>query len=497
MPLASFLPSQTSHSTGSWLCPNRKTTLLFLIDDKNRIRIPKFQDAVKDGNWQKEKKEEKKEEVRKGDDRVKNGAAAQPGKSYLQIVRGEKSKSEPNKEVEVCLKAEPAGNGWLHRSAVAILDRLVSMADLRVSFMNEIRQNVVIRAMGGRSVLITFASSEIRDDIIQTKVMQRWFVSVSPWKNEAASLERFVWLSCSGMPLNAWNDKNFKLIGELWGQYIQADDKTLRDEYFAKGRILISTFEASKIDSWIMLDVDNMLYRVHVEEDDRFISPEDWSIDLLKVKSFEIPISDSSSDEEDDDDGDNNEDEDSRTDKLNGNDDNMEENKGKESNGILEDEATSAILGTTINQHNQHGDNTIKEGGGVGQKQLPLTQEDGKSMEEKTKSPVQLGKDVSRVVDSMGLGAYHDDGPDTNEAISNLAQQIKKADGLDSVGQIILDPKLVQVEIQENEGHLNNVDRVIDGGGEQRSLIQSIRAHLVYCNGMDVGGGIGVLFGWN
>ncbi|KAG5565382.1 hypothetical protein RHGRI_001322 [Rhododendron griersonianum] len=203
--------------------------------------------------------------------------------------------------------------------------------------------------------------------------------------------------------------------------------------------------------------------------------PEDWSIDLLKVKSFEIPISDSSSDEEDDADGDNNEEEDSQTDKLNGNDDNMEENKGKESNGILEDEATSAILGTTIHQHNQHGDNTIKEGGGVGQKQLPLTQEDGKSMEEKTKSPVQLDKDVSRVVDSMGLGAYHDDGPVTNEAISNLAQQIKKADGLalNSVGQIILDPKLVQVEIRENEGHLNNVDLVIDGGGEQRSLIQS------------------------
>ncbi|KAF7112336.1 hypothetical protein RHSIM_RhsimUnG0239600 [Rhododendron simsii] len=332
-------------------------------------------DAVKDGNWQ---KEEKKEEVHTGDDRVKNGAAAQSEKSYLQIVRGEKSKSEPNKEVEVCLKAEPAGNGWLHRSAVAILDRLVSMADLRVSCMNEIRQNVGIRAMGGRSILITFESSEIRDDIIQMKVMQRWFVSVTPWKNEAASLERFVWLSCSGMPLNAWNDKNFKLIGKLWGQYIQVDDKTLRDEYFAEGRILISTFEASKIDSWIMLDVDNMLYRVYVEEDDRFISSEDWSIDLLKLKSFEIPISDSGSDEEDHDDGDNNEDEDSQTDKLNGNDDNMEENKGKESNGILEDEAKSAILGTTIHQHNQHGDNTIKEGGG-------------------------LDKDVYRVVDSMGL----------------------------------------------------------------------------------------------
>ncbi|KAG5524217.1 hypothetical protein RHGRI_031026 [Rhododendron griersonianum] len=115
---------------------------------------------------------------------------------------------------------------------------------------------------------------------------------------------------------------------------------------------------------------------------------------MLKIQS-----QNQSSDEEDNDDEDKNDDmdddRDSRTNSL--------KDKVGVSKGILEGDATYAVLGTTNRQTNQHGDKTMNEGGVVEQNQKSLTQEDGKRKEENTKSPVPLDKGVSRVEDYVGL----------------------------------------------------------------------------------------------
>lgn len=101
-----------------------------------------------------------------------------------------------------------------------------------------------------------------------------WFQDVKPWRGEPASHERFVWLSCFGIPLNAWNATTFKQIGELWSHFIKLDEETLRDSSFTKGKILTATEEPLKIDKWIQLEVQGLIYDVLIKEDFTCVNPD-------------------------------------------------------------------------------------------------------------------------------------------------------------------------------------------------------------------------------
>lgn len=174
-------------------------------------------------------------------------------KSFAHALKGESSKAGPDQKN--FLKIKPSGNGWLHRSAVAVMHRVVSMMTLNVSFSMETDKVAQFRSMGGRYVLITFQSTEVRDEMIKKHWMNLWFESVKPWRGEPACLERFVWLSCKGVPLNVWNAASFKLIAELWGSLIMVDESTLKDLSFAEGKILVATEEITTIDKWIKVEV--------------------------------------------------------------------------------------------------------------------------------------------------------------------------------------------------------------------------------------------------
>ncbi|KAI8534949.1 hypothetical protein RHMOL_Rhmol10G0136600 [Rhododendron molle] len=135
-----------------------------------------------------------REEVQGGPSQVwtKRGA----GVSYAQVLKGETSNPKEAEEQSITLHVNPKGNGWLFRSAVAFMNRIASMRTLKVSFSLETDMVAQFRALGGRSILITFQSQEVRDKLIKGPWMKRWFSEVKPWRNEPASLERFVWLSC-------------------------------------------------------------------------------------------------------------------------------------------------------------------------------------------------------------------------------------------------------------------------------------------------------------
>lgn len=56
-------------------------------------------------------------------------------------------------ERKLCLNAE--GNGWLYHGAVAKLNRLISIDKLKVQMAGMAVDNILIRAMGGRSIILT------------------------------------------------------------------------------------------------------------------------------------------------------------------------------------------------------------------------------------------------------------------------------------------------------------------------------------------------------
>lgn len=216
----------------------------------------------------------KKERMVKGKEKIEVCREySKDGPSFLQVLKGEGSKGGMNGKIMV--KTNQDGCGWLYRSAIAVMQRVVSMTTLVTSFKRASDSVAQFRSLGGRSVIITFQSQEVRDIMLKNNWMKLWFEKVAPWKGETASLERFVWLSCRGVPLHGWNVTLFVKIAEVWGKFVLLDEQTLNGSSFCAGKVLIATEKRGKIDEWIKVIVGESEYEVKVEEITSFGNPDE------------------------------------------------------------------------------------------------------------------------------------------------------------------------------------------------------------------------------
>lgn len=158
-------------------------------------------------------------------------------KSFAQVVKGKETISKQVEEKRQIIKIQPTGMEWLLRSAIAKIQMDVLVQKLQMANICDVQ----IRNMGGRSILLTFTSKDARDGAIKENWLKSWFYDVKQWEGEAASMERFAWLNCFGMPLNGWCSNLFRRIGEHWGSFIMTDDDTSSHASFDKGRVLIVT----------------------------------------------------------------------------------------------------------------------------------------------------------------------------------------------------------------------------------------------------------------
>ncbi|KAH7845501.1 hypothetical protein Vadar_002929 [Vaccinium darrowii] len=210
------------------------------------------------------------------------------GKFYANAVKGVIEAKGMIKENVITLRMQAEETDWLSTSAVAKSHLDVVVDDLAKNLNLEVMLKVQVRSLGGRNFLLTFPTTEDRNKMVQDNNFGRWFSSLQPWIGEAAGVERLAWLSCYGVPLNAWGQNLFKSIGNIWGSFIRIDANTSQHSSFDKGRILIATEAKSKMDSWINVDIKGVCYPIKVIEEDYFISK------LLK----EDGLSDSSSGDE-------------------------------------------------------------------------------------------------------------------------------------------------------------------------------------------------------
>lgn len=172
-------------------------------------------------------------------------------KSFAQATRG--NEQQGMQEINEIIQIQPAGYGWLYRSAAGEMRRLISTNDLKAALKKEKVENEEVKEIRGRFIIITFSNVEARDEVVRQKWLLEWFDEVKPWNGEQARDERFVWLACFGMPPSAWCVPTFEEIGSRWGQLIDVDEITLREESYAKGRILIATKQSMKIEENIQL----------------------------------------------------------------------------------------------------------------------------------------------------------------------------------------------------------------------------------------------------
>lgn len=148
--------------------------------------------------------------------------------------------------------------------------RLISVQKLAELFRKEKLENFQIKPIGGRYVLVTFNSQEVRDSFLKEKCLQLWFDEFNPWNGESASMERFVWLNCYGLPLNGWNMSTFRAIGNHWGHFMGVDSNTLKEVSYEAGRILIATDVDTKIEDKLQVVIQDKEFLVKVEEMETF-----------------------------------------------------------------------------------------------------------------------------------------------------------------------------------------------------------------------------------
>lgn len=86
------------------------------------------------------------------------------GLSYAQVANGNVKDLRFQSPVQTPIKIQPVGNGWLFRSVVATLHKMISLERLEMEVKKEVKCDVQLRSMGGRFILTTFPVEKQRDE---------------------------------------------------------------------------------------------------------------------------------------------------------------------------------------------------------------------------------------------------------------------------------------------------------------------------------------------
>lgn len=91
-------------------------------------------------------------------------------------------------------------------------------------------------------------------------LLPQWFSSIELWHNQRIKPSKSTWISCYGIPLNAWNTQTFVSIGKL-------DESTAESIAFDKGRMFIVTDFLECINEVIHVKIKGDIFPIKVIED--------------------------------------------------------------------------------------------------------------------------------------------------------------------------------------------------------------------------------------
>ncbi|GKV53163.1 hypothetical protein SLEP1_g59701 [Rubroshorea leprosula] len=142
--------------------------------------------------------------------------------------------------------------------------------NLQEKFFMEGYFSCQIRPMGGRLVLLDCQDKEELKDLVEmaSNWLRQWFEEVHPWSPEMVAKERFVWMRCQGVPLNAWGTDFFSTMSCSWGKIICVDDNTSKRRRFNIARFLISTPIMDTITVLRQVKINESIYTVKFTEEE-------------------------------------------------------------------------------------------------------------------------------------------------------------------------------------------------------------------------------------
>ncbi|GLU06155.1 hypothetical protein SLE2022_232100 [Rubroshorea leprosula] len=166
---------------------------------------------------------------------------------------------------------------WLEGSMVASLKSLASITNIQ-DRMDVDGGLITISPLGGRSVLLMERVRGFLMEYMQhnKETFDSWFENIQPWRAAAMQRCRLAWLRISGVPLQAWNDRCFEMVGGTVGEVVMIHDDTRRKAILCDGRVLVLCSDASKVSKSIRLRVDEKLYAIDVVEEEWRSDPDWW-----------------------------------------------------------------------------------------------------------------------------------------------------------------------------------------------------------------------------
>lgn len=93
------------------------------------------------------------------------------------------------------------------------------------------------------------------------------FSKVSVWSPALWVPRRCVWLQVYGIPLHVWHEELFKMLGNLFGVFVDFDEDTILRNRLDFARIKISTTRMGIIDEHVRISVVGAVFGLWVVEE--------------------------------------------------------------------------------------------------------------------------------------------------------------------------------------------------------------------------------------
>ncbi|GKV23016.1 hypothetical protein SLEP1_g32806 [Rubroshorea leprosula] len=181
---------------------------------------------------------------------------------------------------------------WLEGCFVGIAHSVEMVRNLQEKFYMEGYFWCRVRAMGGKMVLLDSDDKEELKDLVEmaSEWLAQWFEGVKSWTPDMVASERYAWIRCQGVPLNAWKTDFFEKMSCSWGKFICLDDSTSKKRRFDIARFLISTPITNSISITRQVKINGSLYNIKFSE-------EEFTNNFFSLKEDFMPIFQSDSEE--------------------------------------------------------------------------------------------------------------------------------------------------------------------------------------------------------
>ncbi|KAL4326071.1 hypothetical protein GQ457_11G031760 [Hibiscus cannabinus] len=145
----------------------------------------------------------------------------------------------------------------LQRCSIGCCRNPISNSSLAEELRMEKVLGVHVMRLAGPRVLLIFDSIEVRQQMMDSGVLDRWFSLVVDWSTEGSALEcRRAWISVFGVPVHAWSRDTFERLVSHWGSVILLEEATAEPSSFERGRVLVESSVLERIEERLELVVE-------------------------------------------------------------------------------------------------------------------------------------------------------------------------------------------------------------------------------------------------